>query len=1593
MTTPPKKPRWRRWLVRLLLTTVVVRLLLALFLPQLLAFVASFAGVALSMRSASLSLLGLSFHAEDVVMRDTAHPEAPPLLMAQDLVVDVSSWQLLHGELGVVDVALSGSRIYVQRGADGQLQLPAAWTSSPAVAMPEPAAPAATTPMRFDLPAQIASLRMHDLQVHFADATTTPPRTLQGTLDLDATDLGHRDHAGTVTVRVHSTDFCDGAWFSLRLESLAERLDATWSLDVRGVRTESFALPDDALAALGRARALTLSLQGEVHATVDAARPRQPDVRGATTLTVLGDGLETLRTTTSFGPSIADGDGIAVPFSFDLAATELARVQVVDGSVHSTAGGLALHGALRAEPVTLTRLAPLLQRAGVTLPKAGIALQARFDVDLGEALTADLRDVQFGADDDRIALARASLRDLRSDDEGLAIGGIELQGPSLRIERTATGALRLAGIEFATPAPTAPLTPASAPATAQTLAPSLPQLRLGALQWNGLRVRCIDGSLTPPAELLLDEVALHADALTIGHDAPPGRITLRARLADAIESIGLEATLTPTASSLGVELALDVAGITATRLRPWLQPLGMEPELRAGRLTGNAAATVTTALDELGVRCTLANLRYRDGDDVLLQLRSLQGDALRMGPAITSLGAWKLSEPFLAVAREGDGTLRTLGLRINPPPADTTAAPASATPPTPATTTAAALPRGSVQIERAVLQFRDGAQAPLALGLDATLDAHDAGNGIPFDLVLRLDEAMRQARLQGKLTPASQTVAAELTIDGIRGAGLTRFLPPNVECTLSDGALRLQLAATGAPAGGSGGVLDVTQVQLTDRGEELATLPRLLLGITVLEPERIHISNLVGMLDQARVARTADGLHVPGFLLRPVAAAAPEAQAAPVAPATAATAAATPSPLRLPLLSWDNLQLSCERLVVRDRSAGDGEPLVVKAQLLGGAWQPDLASGKPLPATLQLTASALPLCSTFTAAVHVDPYALSPTLDAELDAKGLDLTALQRVLPSLSQHVQGTATDAVFTAKLHASLDLKRRDPRALDCSRAFAAEFSLHEVDFRAAAAERPFAHLDAVDLVARTIDPRTGDVLLRSIDIDAPSIDITKTAAGIECLGLRFPPAPQNGSATATPVPTPTKAPPAAAAVEPEFAVDRLQLQGFAVTFRDTTTDPVTVLPIADVEVELQRVSNRALTQARPIPFSVAVRSGDVELPKRVLKSSVLAGFLSSATKAIAGADDVHTMETRPLLDELRIEGLVQLAPELTGQVRTMLSAFELPALRGLAKQGGVDIADGLLDHRSTIELRGSQGVDVRSSSVFTWLSLSEPPGGPISTYLRLPAPLDTVLFLLRNDADEQRIPVDLKLPAKGLSGGSALDAAANALVAVLADAVKSAAGRATNLVTGVLGLGKDPTAQVGTAAEFAAGEVAPLSCAMQCVLDAVDGEAEKTIVLTHELGAGDLVAASALVDPAPELVQATVAGLRAARANLLAQREPLATELAAHYDAGRIREARTLQQRLADLDQELGALEQTLDTALQQLEPDARRRQQRGKAAAIELGQARLRALAAQLRAARPKLPANAIELRSVRAVPVQGLPEGGRVRLSVKRRTAQ
>ena len=91
-----------------------------------------------------------------------------------------------------------------------------------------------------------------------------------------------------------------------------------------------------------------------------------------------------------------------------------------------------------------------------------------------------------------------------------------------------------------------------------------------------------------------------------------------------------------------------------------------------------------------------------------------------------------------------------------------------------------------------------------------------------------------------------------------------------------------------------------------------------------------------------------------------------------------------------------------------------------------------------------------------------------------------------------------------------------------------------------------------------------------------------------------------------------------------------------------------------------------------------------------------------------------------------------------------------------RRIAEEAGATISDGTLDAGVEVQMKGTEGVDVDSRFVFTNLSMSEPPGGPVSSVLRLPAPLDTVLWVLRNNRGEQ--VVQLRVLVQG--GTQSLD-----------------------------------------------------------------------------------------------------------------------------------------------------------------------------------------------------------------------------------------
>ena len=86
--------------------------------------------------------------------------------------------------------------------------------------------------------------------------------------------------------------------------------------------------------------------------------------------------------------------------------------------------------------------------------------------------------------------------------------------------------------------------------------------------------------------------------------------------------------------------------------------------------------------------------------------------------------------------------------------------------------------------------------------------------------------------------------------------------------------------------------------------------------------------------------------------------------------------------------------------------------------------------------------------------------------------------------------------------------------------------------------------------------------------------------------------------------------------------------------------------------------------------------MNGGPLDLPRRSASRSFVAGLLGAAATAVAGSS--AATESRPLFDELHVDGHLQLYPLVQGDVRASLSAFELLALRGPALGSGVEIGD---------------------------------------------------------------------------------------------------------------------------------------------------------------------------------------------------------------------------------------------------------------------------------------------------------------------------
>lgn len=885
----------------------------------------------------------------------------------------------------------------------------------------------------------------------------------------------------------------------------------------------------------------------------------------------------------------------------------------------------------------------------------------------------------------------------------------------------------------------------------------------------------------------------------------------------------------------------------------------------------------------------------------------------------------------------------------------------------------------------------------------------------PFTLQASIPGYLKAADLALTLTPDPRAPRASGRLDftGFNGPALNAWLPENVTVTTERGTLGLAIQAAATLGDETlGAQLELTELSYKNgKGETLIALDRVALVVNEYGTKVIDVQEVAVTGVRLDARRTLDGaLVLPGLTIRP---AAPEVAVAPEPEPVEAVAAdltattdmaptSAPPTIWHPRLALENLRIELEHLGWYDETAPNPEALELKlvlALVQPYAHDPDSGlddnadddpdevgfggevSGGAL--TLELTVNAEPILDVLTLQIGIDPFAADPHLHAELDMRGLSGPDLERTLPAFAQAMDASAVSSgELTAVFDAALRVRRRGPLEFDWQSGIGGDFELSDLAWRTAPDVEPELGLHRLSGELANADAR--GVLLTSIELDRPFGSLKLTDAGIVVGGFVIkaasevtPPVgsdvveledalddvvhgateslvgtePETQPATSEPV---TQDPVAATPEIPafHFEVREVLFSGLDFMVRDDRVQPPMVLPLNDFELEVRGLSSRLTSEPIPLSFNGFVGAGTIELAERNNASNVVTGLLGSVSGAVLGNDNKFDMEQRPAFGGLDFSGRMTLYPLPTGWASLELYGLELPNFRGEVLASGIDLGDGLLDLNVDLRFLGDRGTAVSTRTRVEYLSLSEPPGGPISTYLKLPAPLDTVLFLLRDEDGIHTLPVDFRVtPQGGVEG--LLSAVSTAIGRLIGDAIASSPLRFVGGVLDLAQFGEDKTKPLPSelyGVRFLPGspevETKRLLDSVQPILSLMRKDPAIKVDLTHVFTDADMDRLAAVTTPDPGACRDLVSRLRRERDELIQRRDRLAIELRTDYALGVQTNRAAKHGELADMDAELALLEESLDGMLEFLRPDGQRRADRRiRAAALMVAEQRL------------------------------------------------
>ena len=674
--------------------------------------------------------------------------------------------------------------------------------------------------------------------------------------------------------------------------------------------------------------------------------------------------------------------------------------------------------------------------------------------------------------------------------------------------------------------------------------------------------------------------------------------------------------------------------------------------------------------------------------------------------------------------------------------------------------------------------------------------------------------------------------------------------------------------------------------------------------------------------------------------------------------------AVAPTPRRFPELRIGGVDLGMTRFEFVDRLRATSAPLVLEAFSLRTEGETRLLGEDPEeqdPVRLRLTGRVNPVIASIDVSTQIDPFAAQPRLQVEWALGGIRGEGLTELVPELVEWIDGSElTDGRFGGKLEATLAARRRHALDFDLGDGFGAHVLVSDVAFRSAAGGPSLAGFDRFETEVQRVVPKSGDVHVKQIECVKPRLTAVRRADGIHALGLRLkvagaPPAdgatdgeaPVDEDSDVEPVaedeapevvgapeerpdPSSAKAP---AAATSEIRLDRLLVSGIDVTISDEVAQPPAIVPLRDLDFEVKGLTTRALEEERFVRFHATLGAGNFEVQP----------------------EESTELEERKLFEEVVASGRVGLFPEFRGWVKAGVGALDLANFRGVASDVGAELYEGIFDSRLDLRFAGDGTVAASSRFAFTDLRLSEPADGPISKFLGLPAPLDAVLFVLRDEDGSIEVPLSFTAGEEGIGMGQITKAGVVALSSVIASALASSPLRMAGALGNLVGGDEEPVEETRVVAFGVGGVLAggPALVELEPLLERLLDDDTVVLRLRHALGSGDVAAVARRANPTPEDCLILCSKLRERREQLLTERQAALARARAAYAVTAGADARAMTRKLRRLDAELGNVEAALDRVLDLLRPGAERQAvRRTRDACIALGTARLAALRATL-----------------------------------------